>query len=105
MHHNGICGRVGEDVEAGFNLAGRVVEGVEAETDEAAGDHDLGAEDGDGGVAVAEGHEGEESGEGAPGEGPEEVALERGAVEGDVAVLDRGDGEGLRGRSCGWGWV
>ena len=93
MDHERVGLRVGEDVEARLDLAGRVVEGVEAEADEAARDHDLGAEDGDGGVAVAEGHEGEEFGEGGPGEGPDEMALEGGAVEGYVVVFYVGDCE------------
>lgn len=71
-----------------------MVEGVEAETDEAARDHDLGAEDGDGGVAVAEREVAEELEEGEVGEEADEVPLEGGAVEGDEGVGYAGDGEG-----------
>ena len=75
-----------------------MVERVETQADETAWSHNFTAEDGDGGVAVAEGCEGEQLGKRGPGEGPDEVALEGRAIEGDVMVLDGGDVEGWGGR-------
>lgn len=87
--------------EAGGNLGARGVEGITAEAEEAAGVHDLAAQDGNGLHAVADDIEEDEPEEARPAQLLQHVLLEAATGDLDLAVVDAvdldGAGEGVVG--------
>lgn len=96
-------------MQSGGDIGPRRIEGITSQAQQAPWRHDLSAEDGNGGHALANGVEKDEAQEVPPRELREHVALEAGAGDADVVVGDAGDavvvslldglGEGLVG--CG----